>query len=153
VVDKTTGQNDPGRPVFELLEAALKALEETPRRGHLAAFFILHLLRIDGILPDFTSCKICGRRDLERFALDYADLAPVCAPCAGGRGRLLPRRGLEFIRTSLRTKYSAMDLGAWDEGLVLDLLFDLCLFIEGYFHVLLKSKEMVFSGIAGGKNA
>ncbi len=153
VVDKTTGQNDPGRPVFDLLEAALKALDETSRRGHLAVFFILHLLRIGGILPGFDSCKICGKRELERFALDWADLAPVCATCAGGRrmGRLLPRGGIEFIRTSLRTKYSSLDLDAWDDDLVLDLLFNLCLFIEGYFHTVLKSKEMVFSGIAGGK--
>lgn len=154
-VDRTTGQNDPNRTVYELLAAALDALADTERPAHLAAFFILHLLRIDGILPNFSSCRGCGRADFSAFALDLADLSPHCADCARGRGmrRHLPRAAMEFIRTSLCTRFSNMELAAWDDGTVLDVLFSLCLFIEGYFHIMLKSKEMIFSGVADGKNA
>jgi DNA repair protein RecO len=155
VVDRTTGQNDPNRAVYELLAAALAALDDTPGPGHLAAFFILHLIRIDGILPDFSACRACGRRDFTDFVLDYSDLSPLCGACAGSRGmgRTLPRGAMDFIRASMRTRFPKMELGTFGEGMVLDVLFSLCLFIEGYFHVLIKSKEMVFSGIADGKNA
>ena len=147
VIDRTTGFNDPNRAVYELLWAALGALTDTDKPRHLAVFFILHLLRIDGILPDFSACKRCGCRDFNRFSLDVSDMAPVCSECSAGYGRQLSMISMEFIRKSLSVKFSAMDLDLYSSDSMLDMLFAECMFLEGYFHTRLKSKEMIFSGI------
>ncbi len=148
VIDRTTGFNDPNRAVYDLLWAALGALVETASPRHLAVFFILHLLRIDGILPDFSACRRCGRRDFSGFVLDVSDMSPVCSVCAAGYGRHLSMTSMEYIRKSLATKFTAMKLELYDGDSMLDMLFAECMFIENYFHTRLKSKEMIFSGIA-----
>ncbi len=148
IADKTTGYNDPSTPLFRLIDSGIHALAETENAEMFTAFFIIHMLRIHGILPDLSRCKVCGREDFKAFSIDTTDFFPVCDSCGARRtgGSLaLGRDAREFIRQSLVSKYAAINHAHYDSAEILNIVFYLALFIENYFHAELKSKDMLFS--------
>ena len=105
------------------------------------------------VLPDVDSCKSCGVQDFQQFLLDTIDLRPVCIPCARRHStdsvrRLpaLPGRMRDCIVLFLDRKFASIDLDDYTEDEVLDVLFNLSLFVEDYFHAELKTKSFIFSG-------
>jgi DNA repair protein RecO (recombination protein O) len=149
-VDKTCGLNDPNKQVFGLLAAGIETLRETVYTGHLAVFFLLHLLRLLGILPDFSRCKNCGNSELSDFKIDNTDFQPVCGKCSSSlnSGYIFKNRTMDFIDKSLSKKFSAIDPRIFPEEEVLHLLFQLTLFTQNYFHIELKSKEILISELS-----
>ena len=150
LVDRTTGHGDPQPRIFALASAAIDALAETANHVHLSAFFLLHLLRFHGVLPDFRRCGACGRTDFLSFTLDTPDFLPVCERCTGGRGTggsMLRAEARDFVAAALSTRFSDLDIGSFSAETVLSLLFHLTLFVESYFHCEIKSKGMLFSGL------
>ncbi len=150
VIDKTTGHDDPQSRVFALATAAIDALAETGYHVHLSAFFLLHLLRFHGVLPDFDRCRICGRTDFGSFTLDTPDFMPVCNRCFGARpggGTMLDPGVRTFVAAARGTRFSSLDHGLFAPEAILNLLFHLTLFVESYFHCEIKSKGMLFSGL------
>ena len=147
-VDRTTGFNDPDPGLFSLLAAGIDTLAGDALSVHLSLFFLLRLLDLQGILPDFTGCGVCGNRDYDDFAVDTRDFLPVCRDClmAGVKtGKLLPRSGRDYIEQALSKKYNAIDHEKFDGEALFDLLFHVTLFMENYFHVRIKSKSMIFT--------
>ena len=149
-VDKTCGLNDPNRQIFDLLAAGIETLVGTESAGPLSVFFLLHLLRLLGVLPDFRQCKICGGDELAEFKIDNIDFQPVCRKCGAhlSSGYIFKNRAQVFIDKSLSRKFSAIDTQFFPQDDVLHLLFQLCLFTQNYFHIELKSKEMLFSELS-----
>ncbi len=155
-VEKSIGFNDENSVVFDLLAAGIDALSETEKPAHCTAFFLVHLLRLHGLLSDLTHCKVCGKTP-ERYTLDASDLNPICRDCAGENEKknipgtivsktiFLGRAASEFLVQSQRVKYSVMALDRFSDHVVLDLIFFIALFLENYFHCSLKSKEFVLS--------
>ncbi len=147
LVDKTTATANPVPRLFDMLAAALDVLRETDRPAHLASFFALHLLRTEGVISDVGACKHCGRTEMQKFAIDFQDFLPLCETCAA-RFSITPslsRSVLDFIKSSATKKFSAMNLDAASREQMLDMLFVLCMFVERYFNVNLKTKSMVLS--------
>ncbi len=151
-VDKTCGLNDPNRPVFDLLAAGIETLRETEYTGHLPVFFLLHLLRLLGVLPEFRQCKVCGCAEPQEFIIDSVDFQPLCRKCGGNgrRGYIFRDRARAFVEKSLKMKFSAIDMRIFPREDALHLLFHLSLFTQNYFHVELKSKEMLISELSCG---
>lgn len=148
LVDRTTGHGDPQPRIFALASAAIDALAETSNHVHLSAFFLLHLLRFHGVLPDFRRCGVCGRTDFSSFTLDTPGFLPVCERCTGSRAPGGSMRGAEtrdFVAAALSTRFSDLDSDSFTAETVLSLLFHLTLFVESYFHCEIKSKGMLFS--------
>lgn len=147
LVDKTTAMANPVPRLFNMLAAALEVLRETDRPAHLASFFALHLLRAEGVITDMRACKQCGRLDMPKFAVDFQDFLPLCETCAAGYSITpsLTRSVLDFIRSSAAKKFSAMNLDAVSRENMLNMLFAVCIFVERYFNVELKTKSMVLS--------
>lgn len=148
VVDKTTGFNDPNPGLYALLAAGIETLSATAHPVNLCLFFTLHLLRINGILPDLTRCRVCGGRDYREFAVDTREFLPVCADClrpGDRRGRLLTVQSRVFVEQSLAKKFTTMDHGSFPAESTADMLFYVTLFIENYFHIRIRSKGMLFS--------
>ncbi|HNU92259.1 MAG TPA: DNA repair protein RecO [Spirochaetota bacterium] len=148
LVDRTTAQGDPHSRVFALAAAAADALADTIYHAHLSAFFLLHLLRFHGVLPDLSRCARCGRTDFTRFTLDTPDFTPVCGRCAaqsGNNSSSLDTPAREFVAAALSARFSGLDCGRFPAETVLGLLFHLSLFVESYFHCEIKSKGMIFN--------
>jgi DNA repair protein RecO len=143
VTEKTIGFDDDSRNIYKLLDSGVRTLNETGYVTHLSVFYILHLLRFLGIIPDFLSCKMCGNETFSQFILEISDLTPVCGACYNGSLDFLGVTTREFITASLSTKYSDIALSRFDGKEMSKLLFNLVLFIENYYHITLKSKEFL----------
>ncbi len=152
-VEKTCGYDISETSIFNLLLAGIEVLSKTKYPAHLSTFLVLHMLRKHGVLSDTEVCKICGKRNFSSFTIDVVDLRPVCGACLGEnpsgpwqRSALLPVTIRDYIKNCMSEKFSAIDLGGYDEKDILDLLFTISLFMENYYHMELKSKSFIFSG-------
>ena len=151
-VDKTSGYDTKETKVYELLLSAISALSNTENPLSLSSFFILHLLRIHGILPDLTNCKSCGGSSYNTFSLDISDLKPVCGSCQksrrnspGGDAFILDIDAKQFIDNSFKNKFNKINHEEYSEQSIKDLVFNLSLFIENYYHTEIKSKSFILS--------
>jgi DNA repair protein RecO (recombination protein O) len=151
-VDKTCGYDISDGTIFNLLLAGIEVLSKTTYPAHLSTFLVLHLLKNHGVLSDTDTCKMCGKNRFSSFAIDVADLRPVCGTCLGDnpsgpwhRSALLPGKMREYMELCISQKFSAIDHARYDEKDVLDLLFSISLFMENYFHMEIKSKSFIFS--------
>ena len=145
VVNKTTGFNHHEYQLYELLIAGIETLVANNSTVHVSAFFLVHLLRFHGILPDFRYCKGCGASDFTVFVLDDSDLTPLCKNCTNS-SLFLSKAVKSFLFEILQKKFSMIDMEKYDNASILDLLFYLIRFIEHYFHITIKSKEFVLKG-------
>lgn len=152
-VEKTCGYNMADSAIYTLLLAGLDALSRTAHPAHLSLFFLLHLLQNHGVMPAVDSCKSCGSGDFPQFLLDTVDLRPVCISCArrhsfdsSRRLPALPGYMRDCIMLFLEKKFIDLALDEYAEKDVLDVLFNLSLFVEDYFHTELKTKSFILSG-------
>lgn len=148
-VDKTTGYNDPNRRIYDLLYNGLNTLALTDYPANLSLFFMIHLLRIHGILPDLGRCGVCGSQSLAGSVLEFGSLLPLCRKCMntneGRRVDGISSSSWEYLSLVITHKFASVDHSAIDPDSVLDLLFQVCIFIETYFHIELKSKGLLSS--------
>ena len=152
LIEKTTGYNDINKSIFELAAAGIDNIAGTEYHAHFSVFFALHLLRLHGILPDFNTCKLCGRTDHSAFMLDNMDFHAVCSSCAGTlKSKIfsLNKAAKAFINESLCKKFSLINHSNYPPDCVLDLLFAVTLFIENYYHVEIKPMHLLMNELAG----
>ncbi len=152
--DKTCGYQIADEAIFNLLLAGIDTLSKTSFPSHLSAFFILRLLKYHGMLSDYLSCKLCGNNNYSTFILDILDLRPICGECLPvaqfSPALHIPvhaRRTSEFVHSCVTDKFSRMDHGNIPETEIRNLILNLSLFAENYFHTELKSKSLVLSDI------
>ncbi|MDY6932663.1 MAG: DNA repair protein RecO [Spirochaetota bacterium] len=144
--EKTSAYNDPNRSIFDLIVAGIDNLVKTEYLEHFSVFFILHILRLNGILPDLNICKMCHRHDYDEFAIDLTDFYPICRNCSNSMKNnkmLFHMRIKEYIDLVLLQKYVSINHSLFPVEDILNLLFYLILFIESYFHVEIKSKNFI----------
>jgi DNA repair protein RecO (recombination protein O) len=143
LTEKTIGFDDDTGNIFKLLNSGIRALADTESVTNLSVFYMLHLLRFLGIIPDFLTCRSCGDETFTHFILEISDLGPVCCNCYNGSLDFLGVDTRDFINTSLTTKYSDIIHSRFSETEISKLLFNLVLFVENYYHIVLKSKEFL----------
>ncbi len=83
--------------IYKLLLAILRSRENGVAMDWLLLYFLVWLLRSEGLLFNPRRCSNCGGRDLERAWLrdDYRGL--LCPACRAGERLALVRGELEFI--------------------------------------------------------
>jgi recombinational DNA repair protein (RecF pathway) len=145
--EKTTAYNESNLKIFELIAAALKTLDSAPNPISISCFFIVHALKLHGILTEIYNCKKCGKKINDSFTFDTKDLNIICLDCSlnkSNKSHLISYQAIEFMNDSLTTKYTDIPLNKFSDKSIADLLFYLCLFTEHYFSVLLNSKKLLF---------
>jgi DNA repair protein RecO len=148
LVKKTTPLQIIDPYLFRMLKAALSQLEHHISDEHLILFFTIHLLRINGLLPNFDSCGSCKKNDTSDFHLSISEkaiLCPVCARIPRGEFFRISRNQREFTQNALTHKFSACstDIVPADEALTL--LYYLLLYTEHYFQIKISSKNFLFT--------
>ena len=144
VCEKTTAYNETNLKIFELIGAALKTLDNYSNPISIACFFVIHALKLHGILTEMHNCKICGSKINDKFIFDIKDFNVVCLDCSLDISRSISYQAIEFINDSLTRKYTDISLDRFSEKTISDLLLYLCLFTEHYFSILLNSKKLLF---------
>jgi DNA repair protein RecO (recombination protein O) len=97
--------------IFKLLRAILHGREAGLAMDWLLLYFLVWLLRSEGLLFNPGRCSACGRRDLERAWLrsDYRGL--LCPECRTDERRLLLRDEMSFIEWT--AAHAPDQVGAW----------------------------------------
>jgi len=149
VCEKTTAYNEFNLKMFELIAAALKTLDNSAHPLSVSCFFIIHALRLHGILTDLYNCKICGNKISHKFTFDTKnfnkDFNIVCMECSLNTSYSVSYQAIEFINDSLTAKYADIPIERFSDETLANLLFYLCLFTEHYFSILLNSKKLLLS--------
>jgi DNA repair protein RecO (recombination protein O) len=151
LTERTSGFSGDGSQMFDLLAGGLLALSGTSYPVNLSVFFTVHLIRLNGIMPEVTRCSRCGSSVFSRFSFNPADLGIVCENCAGSGRRMLDIRVRDMITEFLNNKFSAIDHAAYPEEISLDLLFHLSMFMEQYFSIEMKSRDFVIRRQSGSE--
>jgi len=147
-VQNTCGYDDPNISLFNLLYRGIATLSSTEYIEHLTVFFTIHLLKIEGIIPDFSRCKNCNKSDYIEFIIDTSDFLPICSKCCSYNSMIpLNRKMKEFIDIALYKKFLNFNHSKFNKKDLLNLLFYLSLFLENYFQIKIKSKALLFSPI------
>lgn len=148
LTEKTTGFNHKENKLFELLAAGLTALETTKQPLHLAVFFIIHMIRLHGILPQTQRCSSCGAAEFTHFMLDEHELKLTCSNCVRKKEKLLSQNALDFLSAARAVKFSELELRSicCDEDMRA-LLFCLSRFLENYFSIKLHSNNLLLNTI------
>lgn len=147
VAERTTGFDTPDEELFSLLASGIIALEETDSPLHLLVFYLLHFLRLQGILPSLEKCRSCGSSDFQQFTLDLEGLEILCRDCSQAHEHLLHRDHIDFITRCLSCKFTDIDVKPWPEVDISHLAYYFTLFLEHYFSISLRSKTLLFQAL------
>lgn len=86
--------HDPNQTLYRMVKACLDSGgNNTEELDAVALYFELWLLRLGGVLPDWTSCRECGRHFTNSEVANLqSTYALFCSSCqkSGGRSKVLP---------------------------------------------------------------
>ncbi len=145
IADKTTGCGDADEGIYNLLASALKGLSKAEEVINFTLFFIIQYLKIQGILPQFSECSSCGDPDFRSYSLTAKNLKILCPCCCSREDKVLHRSSLDFLKLSIKEKYSSIDHSRFPYENMTGLLNVLTDFIEQYFSITVKSKDMLLN--------
>ena len=143
ITDRTTAWDDPSAALFDLVVSARQTLMTTDYPLHLAAVYCVHCLRIHGLQPDFSRCRVCGSPLVTSFSLHPADLQPVCISCSRAVSGLLSVHARDFLLNSLRMKFRLIDCTLYHEDEILDFLYYTILYVENHYSVQIRSGRFI----------
>jgi DNA repair protein RecO (recombination protein O) len=110
---------------FRLMIAALTAGEKLGAGPALARYVELWTLKLNGLLPDYERCAICGKPVLDSGFFAWIETGEGrCDACGGSGGIRIPAPAAAILKSVLATgpeQFSSRALGA-NEGKVLERL-------------------------------
>jgi len=124
IIRKTTGEGAHDAYLFSFLQKAIERLSGEGDAYTLMMFFLLHLLRHGGILPDFSQPVILT---LERSCIEL---------------NFYPQE-LTFMKAALNGKYSNTQNLPTEAAR--NIIFNLLLYLEHYYSIILNGKKLLFS--------
>ncbi len=145
IVDKTTGCSDADESLYNLLCSAVYSLGRADHEINFALFYTIQYLRKQGILPQMQECSSCGESAFATCSINSRNLKILCSECCSREDLLISKKSLEFISLSLREKYSCINHSVYKEQELLQLCRVVTDFIEQYYSVVIKSKEMLLN--------
>ncbi len=151
LIEKTTGYDDKNKLLFDLAAAGIDNIQSSNFPGHLSVFFLLRLLKLHGILPDFHKCKICDSINCNGFFIDTLDFHPVCGRCISTiKNKTIPfdKIAKQYIHESLTSKFVSIDHSKFPSTNIINLLFSITLFIENYYHIEIKPKDLLITELS-----
>ncbi len=144
VVDKTTGYSDQNVKIYRLLKGAIETLHKTDAYYFFALAFITHYLKISGILPDFFHCTICQKDIITDMYLTEYQLNAFCNNCAPHNAFLF-KAIAPLIHEILVKRFLDIEINKYNSSDIQKLLFHILLFIDHYFNIHIKTKELLFN--------
>ncbi|MEN8222684.1 MAG: DNA repair protein RecO [Acidobacteriota bacterium] len=115
ILMKFVPQNFNTDRVYKLLKSILKSSEKKVEMTHLLLYFMIWILRIEGMMFESGKCGNCSGTDFpESWVMsDYRGI--VCGRCRRDESIVLRKSGLEFIEWTKRNDTSGSFEGMSDE--------------------------------------
>ncbi len=125
--------------IFSLFERILsfKKLNSFEKKS-IALYVIYWIMKMEGILPSFNKCLICGRK-IENDIVLKDDLIPICTKC--GDGKKIEKNFFNHFSLPPE-KFLTVDIKEKDLNYLLNILI---LKFENFANKKLNSKELLFS--------
>jgi len=87
ITNEIVQENQTNHALFRLLSASLKAGTAALPTAELIRYFEIWALRLNGFLPDFTRCSVCGKSVINEGFFAWIESGEArCQVCAGGIG-------------------------------------------------------------------
>ncbi len=140
VLLRFTPHRRPEERLFRLLDAVLQACAEGAPMRRLLLYFLVWVVRLEGLLFNPAACSSCQARDLRRSWLRSDFLGALCAACRRDEPQELGPGEIDFIAWAQRhpPRALASDAPRCDEAGMLRLL---CRKIEHHGEFQLKSSR------------
>ena len=103
LVNEIVQENQANHALFRLLLASMKAGADTPATSALVRYFEIWALRLNGFLPDFTRCSICGKSVFEEGFFAWIESGEArCRVCAGEAGLHVSAKSVSVIEKMMK---------------------------------------------------
>lgn len=145
IADKTTGCGDADEGIYNLLCSGVSSLGRAEHEINFALFYAIQYLRIQGILPKLQECSSCGETGFTACSINSRNLKILCSDCSSREDLIISRKSLDFLSFSLKEKYTYINHSSFSEQEILPLCRIITDFIEQYYSVVIKSKEMLLN--------
>jgi DNA repair protein RecO (recombination protein O) len=111
LIDEWAAENDPDERLYRLGASTVEALAAGAPVETLARYFEYWLLRLQGVYPSFTKCRVCSEDFAGRGAwMPAGERNFVCRRCAPGRsGLAVSSEGIAFLKSATRTSPARLD--------------------------------------------
>ena len=103
IINEIVQENQANPALFRLLLASMKAGVAALPNEALARYFEIWALRLNGLLPDFTRCSVCGKGVAEEgFFARIESGEARCRTCAGGLGLYLSAKSAAALEKMMK---------------------------------------------------
>ena len=106
ILMKFIPQNFNTERIYKLLKSTLASSEEKVDMTHLLLYFMIWILRIEGMMFDAGKCLTCQRTDLQKSWVISGYRGIVCEQCKRDEKVILKKKELEFIEWTKRNDSS-----------------------------------------------
>ena len=115
ILMKFVPQNFNTDRIYKLIKSILESSEEKVDMTHLLLYFMVWILRIEGMMFEAGKCGVCNKTDLLKgwVMSDYRGI--VCNKCRRDESVILRKRGIEFVEWTKRNDTSGKFEGMSDE--------------------------------------
>ncbi len=140
--DKTSTYDEKIQGLFPLVSSGIDTLGTNKKPELITAFYTVRLLKILGILHDFSICTICGKK-LESFSLSRKSNGPACRQCSDPGEKTYGEIEKKFILLSVSKKFRDIEIPNELSGSIKALHSDLVLFLESYCGMNIKCGKLI----------
>ena len=103
IINEIVRENQANHALFRLLLASLKAAAAALPTAALVRYFELWALRLNGFLPDFTRCSVCGKSTIDEGFFAWIESGEArCHTCAGGVGLHLGTKSVAALEKMMK---------------------------------------------------
>lgn len=146
---KTTQQHTPERYMYQMLRSAIDYITHSTDEEKIALFFIIHLTRHLGIMPEILNCSLCGKTDTNDFHFSMQERKMYCRTCSKKTIQdmiKVTHAQRIFTGKALSIKYSSIEKHDFlNNNETISLLYVFVSYIQEYYRIHLQTGSFIFS--------
>jgi len=103
LINEITRENQANHALFRLLAASLKAGTDALPTAALVRYFEIWALRLNGFLPNFARCSVCGKNVIDEGFFAWIESGEArCRACAGGAGLYMGAESVSALEKMMK---------------------------------------------------
>ena len=103
IVSEITPENQANNALFRLLLASMKAVAAMLPTVALIRYFEIWALRLNGFLPDYSRCPVCGKSVIEEGFFAWIESGEArCRACAKGIGLYVSAKSVDMLEKMMK---------------------------------------------------
>ena len=122
LINEIVQENQSNQALFRLLLASMKACSDGLPTSALVRYFEIWALRLNGFLPNFNRCSICGKSVIEEgFFVRIESGEARCRVCTGGVGLNVSAKSVSVLEKMMKLTPEEFMIFTFDQDAVSEL--------------------------------